>query len=103
MSTVKNELHDTIKKLLKGKPENNFLFFHCGKFWVSRKGNLQVLSNDSVNQLCRINDDIEIWRLCLLKNEETEPIPSFLQGKKYLTVTASDNETFDVLMKLLGG
>ena len=95
----KNEVKEAIRDLLKGKPEGNHLFFHSGKFMVSRKGNLQVLSNDSVNQLYKINDNLEVWHLKIFGVDE--PIPAILASMKHKTIEAQDAGTFDMFMKIL--
>jgi hypothetical protein len=82
------DFKEEIKKLLKGKREENYLFYYGERFYVSRSGNIRFITLDAVNPLIRNNPGLEVWHI--VKYSKGEMLPSILAGLKVTTITISD-------------
>jgi len=91
------DFKEEIKKLLKGKREEFYLFYYNERFHVSRNGKIRLITHDAVNPLIRNNPGLEVWHI--VKQNKVEMLPPLLAGLTVRTITISDTGTFDDIIK----
>jgi hypothetical protein len=100
MST-KNDLHETIRKLLNGKEENNHLFFYSGRFHVMRANELRLVSEEAADSMFKANKDLITWQLELHDSNEKYLEPELLKKLRPQIISVVDVDTYGVLIRLL--
>jgi len=91
------DFKEEIKKLVKVKQEENYLFYFAKSFYVSRNGNIRFITHDAVSPLIRDNPNLEVWHIYRDCKEEIPPcIPTGLNVK---TMSISSVGTFHYFLQ----